>query len=56
MDGRFVVLVAGSILIGGQGGKAGSNIRICVGNEPINGAKDVLVDFGAMLEVGVVGE
>ena len=56
MDSRFVVLVAGSILIECQEGKAGSNIRMCVGNEPINRAKDVLVDFGAMLEVGAVGE
>ena len=29
--GHFVVLIAGSVLIGGQKGKAWGNIRVCAG-------------------------
>ena len=55
MHTHFVVLVAGRILIGGQEDKAWSNIRACTGGEPIDGADNALVDFGATLEVRVVG-
>ena len=47
------MLIAGSVLIGGQKGKAWGNSRVCAGGKPVDDADYHLVDFVTTLEIRV---
>ena len=54
MDVHFVVLFAWGVTVRSQKGKDRCNIRTAACGQPVDGADDALVNFGAALEVRIV--
>ena len=55
VDGGFVVLLVGRLLVGSKKRKTWNDVQTCIGSQPVDGTNDTLVDLGAAFRVQVVG-